>query len=211
VTDHDSLIEALSRSAKPVNRPWPAAVRATACAAAALGAGWLAAGAVPMSWTNLNGAGPFWGALELAMTAILGLAALLQAFEMSIAGRSPRGLPWVKGCLLAWLGASFAGIMLEAAPASAPGDRLYCFPFLLGAGIPMMLPVILALRRTRTLQPGRTSLVAGLGIAALAASLLAVCHPFALSMVDFAMHLAGMASIVLLMVGIGQRWIAVRP
>jgi len=208
--NHDALIEELCRTATPVRRPLPSAARALGAAIVSLALGWLMVGVHP-SFANLNGTGNALGGLELAMTAIAGVAALLCAFEMSIAGRPARGLYLATGSFLAWLVVSLAGLSATGTPSGSLGDGLYCFRFLLVAGAPMMVLVVLMLRRTRTLRPGRTLLVAALGVASLSISLLACCHPFALSRVDFLMHTAAVACIVLLMVVPGRRWIGIAP
>ena len=208
MTHHDALIEELCRSATPVRRPLPSAVRAVGVTLLSLALGWLAV-RTRMSLANLNGAGTPWGLLELAMTGIAGMAALLCAFEISIAGRPARGWYVATGSFLAWLAVSLAGIVSSGIPPGSWGDGLYCFRFLLAASAPMMVTVVIVLRRTRALRPGRTLFIAGLGVAALAISLLAFCHPFALQLVDFLMHLAAVACIVLLMVVLGRRCIEI--
>jgi hypothetical protein len=72
-----------------------------------------------------------------------------------------------------------------------------CFKFVLAAGTPMAIAAIVALRRTRSLQPWRTAFIAGVGVGALATFLLAFCHPFALDPIDLATHVAA----ILLLVG----------
>lgn len=208
--NHDALIEELCRTATPVRRPLPAATRAVGTAILSLALGWLMVGVHP-SFSNLNGTGTSLGGLELAMTAIAGVAALLCAFEMSIAGRPPRGLYLATGSFLAWLVISLAGLGISGAPSGSLGDGLYCFGFLMIASAPMMVLVVLMLRRTRAVRPGPTLFVAGLGVAALAISLLACCHPFALNWIDFLMHTAAAACIVLLIVVAGRRWIEIGP
>ena len=208
MTHHDALIEELCRSAKPVRRPLPAAVRAIGVTALSLALWWLVLRA-RMSTANLNGTGHVWGLLELLLTGVAGLSALLCAFEISIAGRPARGLYLAVGSMLAWLTVSLAGIVSSGVPVGSLGDGLYCFPFLLIVGAPMMVAMVFALRRTRTLQPRRTLFIAGLGVSALALSLLAFCHPFVPQLIDFSMHVAAVACIVLLMIRFGRRWIEI--
>ncbi len=72
----------------------------------------------------------------------------------------------------------------------------------------MMVLMIASLRRTRTLHPVRSLGMAGLGIASMAVSLLAFCHPVHLHAIDFVMHLAAIVTIVALTVLVGRRWVA---
>ena len=51
--------------------------------------------------------------------------------------------------------------------------------------------------------------MAGLGVASLAVSLLAFCHPVHLHLLDFALHLAAIVTIVALTVMVGRRWVSV--
>ena len=208
MTNHDTLIEELCRSATPVRRPLPVVLRTASVATLSLALGWLAVHP-RLSTANLNGAGDLWGMLELALTGIAGVAALLCAFEISIAGRQARGLRLAVGSLLAWLAVSLIGIFSSGAPHGSLGDGLYCFVFLLAVSTPMMVTVVFALRRTRALQPRQALFMAGLSIAALSLSLLAFCHPFAPQLIDFSMHLAAAACIVSLMVLLGRRWIEI--
>ncbi len=207
MVDHDALIETLARAATPVRRLRPAPLRALAWAAIAMACGWIATTGVrapPGLWSG----GDYWQATQLALLLMLGVAALVSAFEMSIAGRSTRLQPLLVIGVLAWLAVSFGSIVASGQPLGTVGDGLYCFRFLLVASLPMMILVVIALRRTGSFRPRRTLLSAGLGIAALSASLLALCHPFALQFVDFLMHLAAIASIVALTLLLGMRWVA---
>ena len=208
MNNHDALIEELCRSATPVRRPLPPAVRAIGVAALSLALGWLAFRS-RMSLGNPVGEGDPLGFVELALAGIAGITALLCAFEMSIAGRRARGLYLAIGSFLGWLALSLFGIIRTGVPTGAFGDGLYCFSFLLIVSAPMMILAVLALRRTRAIQPGRTLFIAGLGVAALALCLLAFCHPFALQLVDFGTHLAAVACIVLLMFLFGRRYVRV--
>ncbi len=207
MVDHDALIEALSRSATPVRRTYPAPARAVAWAVIAMACGWAATTwiRVPLSaWSGTD----WWKLAQLALLLLLGVTALLGAFEMSIAGRPARWWPVLAGGAVAWLAVSFGGIIASHAPIGRAGDGIYCFRFLLVASLPMMVLVVAALRRTGSFRPRQTLLSAGIGIAALSASLLAFCHPFALQLFDFLMHLVAVAGIVVLMAVFGTRWVA---
>ncbi|HBZ9024873.1 TPA: DUF1109 family protein, partial [Raoultella ornithinolytica] len=145
--------------------------------------------------------------VQLLLAFVLGALAIRSAFTMSIAGR--RSLSW-KALLpigLMWLGLSISSIPYPALRV-AESDSTPCFTFLLVVSTPMMALMIASLRRTRTLHPVRSLAMAGLGIASMAVSLLAFCHPVHLHPMDFVMHLAAIVTIVALTVLVGRRWVA---
>lgn len=206
MADHDALIERLSRSATPVRRLRPAPVRAVLWAAVALACGWIATAGIGTPVTAWS-SGDYGSMAQFVLLLLLGGTAFAGAFEMSIAGLTSRLLPVVVTGFLAWLAISLGSIALSDEPRGSLGDGIYCFTFLLVAGLPMMALVMTALRSTGSFRPGPTLLSAGIGVAALSAALLALCHPFALQLVDFLMHLAAVACIMVLTTMLGARWI----
>lgn len=207
MTDHHLLIEKLGRDMRPVKRPWPTGWRVLAWLAAALPCGVAASFLVQRSLTDWSQPGAIRAAAQLLLAFLLGTLAIRSAFNMSIAGR--RGISW-KALLpigLLWLGLSLGSILGAAAPAH-DNDSTRCFTFLLVVSMPMMALMIAGLRRTRALYPVRSLAMAGLGVACMAVSLLAFCHPVHLHAMDFVMHLAAIAAIVALTVLAGKRWVA---
>jgi hypothetical protein len=78
--------------------------------------------------------------------------------------------------------------------------------------VPMMAIVIGYLRRTRTLFPARSLAAAGAGVACMALTLLALCHPTHVSALDFLMHISATATIVLGTMALGYKWVSLpRP
>jgi hypothetical protein len=71
-----------------------------------------------------------------------------------------------------------------------------CLMFILGLSLPMSVVMIFALRRAFTLYPARTSAVAGLAIAATAASLLNLFHPYDAASTDIAVHALAIALVI---------------
>lgn len=208
--DHEALIERLSLSAKPVRRPWSPAARALLVAIIGLASGWLVTSNIRSPWAALNG-GDNWGLAQFILTIVAGISALVAAFQVSIPGIRSRW-QWVPGViLLTWLFACLGGIFLSGEDAGTLGDGIYCFRFLTVASLPMIVAVVIALRRTRSPNPTRTLLYAGVGVAALSVSLLALCHPFSLQLVDFGMHLSAIVCVVGLTVLIGRPQITYPP
>jgi hypothetical protein len=68
--------------------------------------------------------------------------------------------------------------------------------FILGLSIPMSIVMIFAMRRAFTLYPARTSAVAGLAIAATAASLLNLFHPYDAASTDVVVHAIAIAIVI---------------
>lgn len=209
MNDHDALIETLAGSAGAIRRPLSPMLRASLWLAITMIVGWFAITALRRPWAVLNGSGDPWAWLVLASTLAIGAIAIVTAFQMCIPGRSMRGATWLPALLLTWALISIAGLGTAHWPSGAYGDGLYCFRFILTASLPMAVTIVVALRRTGALHPRRTLAMAGFGIGFLALSALAFCHPFQFTLIDTAGHLAAVAVVIGLAVGIGAPWLAV--
>ncbi|MEF3101654.1 uncharacterized protein DUF1109 [Raoultella ornithinolytica] len=209
MTDHNLLIEKLGREMRPVKRPWPTGWRVAGWLAVALPCACAASLLVPRGLTDWSQPGARLAVVQLVLAFLLGTLTIRRAFTMSIAGR--RSISW-KALLpiaLMWLGLSISSIPGDAPPLH-DDDSVSCFTFLLVVSTPMMVLMIASLRRTRALYPARSLAMAGLGVASLAVSLLAFCHPVHLHLLDFALHLAAIVTIIALTVVVGRRWVSVR-
>lgn len=213
MVNHEALIEDLSQSLAPVRRPFTAPVRALAWMALAMPCAFLATRLITNYPPQWSAPGMGWAMAEIALSLVLGVAAMVLAFEGSIAGRGPvsrRGVAVLGVLAVVWLAVCLGNIMVSPPPPLYRfGAGMHCYTFMMLGGAPMMPLTILALRRTRALHPRRTLVVAGTGIAFLVAGLLGFCHPGTLHLVDFLMHLAAGLSIVVLTALCGQRFIAV--
>lgn len=213
MADHQALIDSLSQPLSPVRRTRPPLLRALGWMAVALPGGLLATRLIPTYHADWRAPGMGWAIAQTALALALGMVAVILAFDTSIAGRPLRarsGLAaGLAGLALVWL-ATCAGNMLASPHLdfTPPGAGVYCYTFMMLAGAPMMPLVILALRRTRALHAGRTLVVAGMGVAFVAAALLGFCHPGTLHLADFCMHLAAGASLVGLTALCGRRFVA---
>ena len=209
MVDHEELIQRLSCEAPAVSRPLPVATRALAFAAVAVVAGFAVTRLIPtarLDW-SAPGAGVFLANAGLSL--VLGFIALAAAFTLSIPGRQSRGHVWIFAMVALWLALNAAGILVSGHALGRIGDGRYCFRFVALAGAPMVAVTLFALRRTRSLRPMQTLLVAGAAIGFLAFGLLAFCHPAEMSVVDFAMHLLAAGALALVTVLVGRRLIAV--
>ncbi|MGC1304124.1 MAG: hypothetical protein WA840_17290, partial [Caulobacteraceae bacterium] len=100
-----------------------------------------------------------------ALSLSLGTAGLFQALTLGVPGARVRGVGAMAAAAVAWLAVSAASMRAHTAAGVSASERPFCFAFLLVAGLPMMAVVIFALRRTRSLQPVRSLVLAGGGVA----------------------------------------------
>ena len=206
MNNHDLLIEKLSRDMQPVQPMRPTYWRVLMWLLLALPCGIVASFLVQRTLTDWSQPGAMRALIQLALAFVLGLFAIRNAFNMSIPGR--RSVSW-KVLLplgLLWLGLSLSSIP-HAVVEAHDNDSTRCFTFLLVVSTPMMVLMIASLRKTRALHPVRSLAMAGLGISCMAVTMLAFCHPVHLHPMDFVMHLAAIAVIIVLTVLLGRRWV----
>lgn len=211
MSNHDTLIAQLCADVQPVKRtatPW---LRAMLWMLAALPCGFLASLAIQQQGSDWSNPGALWAGLAIAVSFCLGLLAITTAFTLSIAGRriTRWHWRWLTALSLAWLVVSLIDVTMSNEPWGEFGDGIYCYTFMMLAGLPMMAIIMAALRRTRALHPASCLAIAGLGVAALTQILLGFCHPVAGDLMDLAMHLAAAVTLVVLSVLAGRRWIAI--
>ncbi len=196
----ERLIEHLATDLAPV-RPlaspslramgWLAFVAATAVALASFAD-------LSALWHRLAGATDMWVAVfGSAGTAIL---AAIAAFELSLpdARRAwallplPAALLWIGasgfGCLRTWL--------LPNTHVADMSEARDCLMFIVGLSVPLSALILLMLRRACTLQPALTAGIAGLAVAAAAATLLNFFHPFDAAATDLAVHAGAVALVI---------------
>jgi hypothetical protein len=141
-------------------------------------------------------------ALELVGTLMTGILAVFAAFELSLPDRSRRWALLPLPSFALWLGSS--GYSCWSRWISIGPDRLElgettgCFAWIVGLGIPLAIGLFVVLRRSHPLDPGPVAAMAGLGVASLAAFLLQFFHPFDVTFIDLGLHLAGVATVVIL-------------
>ncbi len=205
--DTEELIESLAATLTPVRALRPPGVRAAL---------WLAGAAVLCAlvlWLSVGGhvfaariAEPRI-ALQILGEALTGVTAILAAFMRSVPGRSRYwALLPLPACVL-WLGASGLGCLANGwslhGPGGFIGESSHCFAFILGASVPLSAALFLALRRARPIDPLPVATLGTLGVAASAAFVLEFFHPFDVTVIDLALHLAAVG--IVMAVGIGLR------
>ena len=209
MNEHDALIEQLCREAHPVRRPAAPWVRAAGWMLVALPCGFLASLLMPRGHADWFNPGAFWAGLWILESFCLAALAIATAFALSIAGRRITHWRWLGALTVAWLLIGLIGVTNSADPVGHLGDGKYCYTFMMVAGAPMIVLVVAALRRTRSLHPARSLGVGGLAIAAMSQLLLGFCHPVAGELVDLTMHLAASITLVALTVLGGRPWVKI--
>lgn len=136
-------------------------------------------------------------ALEVAGTLLTGILAVIAAFQLSLPDRSSRWMLLPLPTLLLWIASSGYSCWRHWV-AFGPdgwelGESASCFTWIVSLSVPLAIPLVLMLRRARPLAPLPVAVMAGLGVAALAAVLLQFFHPFDVTFMDLGLHLAAVA------------------
>ena len=206
----DGLIVALGAELEPVKPLRPPLWRAALWIGAVALTGSVMAAFVDLPGIahRLSGAPDMWLAvLGSTLTAILGAVAV---FQLSVPDRSSFWALLPLPSLAVWIGASGLGCMrtwvVPEMSSASMGETGVCFTFIVGVSIPLSALTAIMVRQAYPLRPGLTATVAGLTVAAGAATLLNFFHPYDASAEDLAVHLAAVA----LVIGFNQIW-AGRP
>lgn len=134
---------------------------------------------------------------SMLATAVL---AVLGAFVLSVPGRSRRWLLAPIPAFLVWLILSGLGCyqdLVRLGPAGwGWGHGRECLIFILGASLLVGTPLLWRLSRAHPIDPLPVALLGGLGAAALSAFLLQFFHPFALTVIDLAVHFGAVIAVM---------------
>ena len=145
--------------------------------------------AVPDMWLAVVGS---------TLTAALAACA---AFELDLPDRSPLWSLLPLPGLALWIGASSMGcartwFVPGTHDASMP-EAAHCLMFIIGLSVPLSALIFVMLRRGFSLHPPLTGAMAGLAVAAAAATLLNFFHPFDAAITDLAVHATAVLLVVL--------------
>lgn len=145
--------------------------------------------AVPDMWLAVLGS---------ALTAVLGAIA---AFQLGLPDRSPWWSALPLPGLMLWLSASGLGCarswLIPGVADASLVETGRCLRFIIGLSVPLSIVMLLMLRRGYSLYPTLMGGTAGLAVAAAAATLLVLFHPFDATVTDLSMHMAAVAIVVL--------------
>lgn len=208
MVDHEILIEKLSRSIEPVQRPWSPGLRVMAWVAMALPSGIAASMLVSRTLTDWSQTGSAGVILQLLLTFVAGTLAVRNAFLISIAGLRPLSWKWFVPLISVWLAITSGNVYFSHSVPAGTAEDTNCYLFMVVVSIPMAVLVIGYLRRTRTLFPAQSLGAAGAGVACMALTLLAFCHPTHVIFQDFLTHIAATTTIVALTILLGYRWVS---
>lgn len=197
---HDSLISGLTADLRPVRRLAPPMLRAAVWLAAVVvvGFGLAIFADVHAMWLRLTATPDM--SLAVAGAAATAVLACIAAFELSMpdARRTWALLP-LPGALL-WIGASGFGCLrnwlVPETHVAVFDESRDCFFFIIALSLPLSVLMILILRRAFPLSPGLTAAIAGLAVAAAAATLLNFFHPFDAAATDLAVHVVAVAIVI---------------
>ena len=178
---HDRLIRGLAADLKPVRRLWRPALRAAIWLAvvAAIAVGLAVFANVDFMWQRLTAAPDLW--LAVIGSTATAIFAAFAAFELSLpdASRVWTALPLPAAML--WIGASgFGCLRTWLAPlthVATLGEARDCLIFIVALSVPLSALLFAMLRRAYPLYRGPTAAVAGLAVAAAAATLLTFSIP----------------------------------
>jgi len=205
----ERLIERLAAEAEPVRRLRPPGLRAALwlLAVAALAAIAIAAFADLHVFAQ-RARDPKLVA-DMIATVVTGIAAVLAAFELSLPDRRAAWALLPLPPLAAWIATSgyncYRHWITFGPDGWELGESTHCFRFILSVSVPLGLTLWLLLRRANPLAPVRVAAVGGLGIAALAATLLQFFHPFDVTLMDLSVHAVAIA-IVIAVSSLWARW-----
>lgn len=197
---HERLVATLVADLRPVRRIQAPILRAllwlAAVLALALVLAWFAD--MPAVEHRLMAVPDMWLAvLGSILTAAL---AAIAAFQLVMPDRSPGWALLPLPGLALWIGASGMGCartwLIGGTSDATMADSMHCLKFIVGLSLPLSVLIVLMLRRGYSLYPSLTGAVAGLGVAAAAATLLNFFHPFDAAVSDLAIHVAAVAAVV---------------
>lgn len=139
-------------------------------------------------------------ALELAAMLATAVLAILAAFFVSIPGRSKRWIaapiPFFAGWLLVSGLGCYSDFVRRGGGGWELGESLHCLWFILVTSAVVAPLLVWQLARARPIDPLPVALMGGLGVAASSAFVLQFFHPFAVTFIDLAVHLAAILVVV---------------
>ncbi len=197
---HERLIGDLAADLTPVRRLRSPTMRTLGWIAVVVAAAIVLAifADLPALGGRLAAAPDMW--LAVAGSAATAVLAAFAAFQLSLpdAPRAwaalplPAALLWIiasgVGCLRVWF--------VPGTHVADLSEARDCLIFIVALSVPLSTLLILMLRRACSLQPGLTAAIAGLAVAAAAATLLNFFHPFDAAATDLSVHVFAVALVI---------------
>jgi hypothetical protein len=189
---HERAIDALIADLRPVKRlpsPWVrAGLWLGLVAILALGLAPLAD--LPDVRNRLMAVPDMW--LAVIGSTLTAALATIAAFQLGLPDRSPAWALLPLPGLALWIGASGLGCartwLIPGTHDASMSETKSCLMFIIGFSVPLTIVMLAMLRRGYALYPSLAGGVAGLAVAAAAATLLNFFHPFDAAITDLAVH-----------------------
>ncbi len=148
-------------------------------------------------------------AIEMAAMLATGVLAVVAAFFLSVPGHSKRWIAAPLPTFAIWLLFSGLGCYGDFVRRGGVewelGESTHCLIFILATSAILAPLLISRLARANPIDPLPVALLGGLGVAATSAFVLQFFHPFAVTFVDLAVHLAATLIVVAAMGLINRR------
>ncbi len=132
-----------------------------------------------------------------SLTAVL---AVIATFQLALPDRNPGWALLPLPAMVVWIAASGLGCarawLIYGTYSPSMGQSTDCLIFILGLSLPFSVLLVVMLRRSYTMYPVLTGVMAGLAAAAAAATLLNFFHPFDATVSDLAVHAATVAFVI---------------
>ena len=208
----DALIEALAERAAPVRPLASPAWRATLAIVSlvVIGALLIATfGNVPQLLARYAGRHDAM-MIEMTAQALTAVLAIAGAFALSVPGGSRRWLLAPLPTALVWIVIAGAGCIGVVRP-SGDEQSVDCLLFILATSALVGAPLVWRLSRAHPIDPLPVAAMAGLGSAAAGAFLLQFFHPFAVTALDFAVHVLAVLLVVAIFARANRKIMAPTP
>jgi hypothetical protein len=200
LTTHDRLIRGLAEGLKPVRRLPSPLLRAFGwlVAVAALAVGLASFADLGALWQRVSGAPDIW--LAVVGSILTAIFAAIAAFELSLPDASRRWVFLPVPAAILWIAASGFGCfrvwLVPQADVATLREARDCLIFIVALSVPLSVLMLAMLRRAFPLYPGLTATMAGLAVAASAASLLNFFHPYDAAATDLSVHAAAVTLVI---------------
>ena len=139
-------------------------------------------------------------ALEMAAMLATAVLAIVAAFFVSIPGRSKRWIAAPIPFFAVWLLVSGLGCYGDFVRRGGVewelGESLHCLSFILATSAVLAPLPVWRLARAKPIDPLPVALLCGLGLAASSAFVLQFFHPFTVTFIDLAVHLAAILVVI---------------